>query len=90
MQVKCTRSDGNVITVRCRSHSLTNGKVRAVKQYTAKTVDWIAAYDVTSDRCYYLAADLLGTGRSMLSLRLTPSRNGQVAGIRLATDYVDI
>ena len=90
VQVKHTRSDGNVIIIRCRSQSLTNGKVRAVKQYTARTVDWIAAYDATSDRCYYLAADLLGTGRSMLSLRLTPSRNGQVAGIRLATDYVDI
>ncbi|MEK6228272.1 MAG: group I intron-associated PD-(D/E)XK endonuclease [Actinomycetota bacterium] len=90
VQVKFTRSDGNVITVRCGSSSLTNGKVRAVKHYTAKTVDWIAAYDVTSDRCYYLAADLLGGGRSMLTLRLTPSRNGQVAGIRLAAHHVDI
>jgi len=90
VQVKYTRSDGRVIMIRCRSHSLTSGRVRAVKQYTANSVDWIAAYDATSDRCYYLAADLLGTGRSTLSLRLAPSRNGQVARIRLATDHTEI
>ncbi len=90
VQVKYTRSDGDVVVVRCRSSSLTNGKVRAVKRYTAKTVDWIAAYDATSNRCYYLPAELLGSGRSMLSLRLTPSRNGQVAGVRLAAQHVDI
>ena len=28
VQVKHTRSDGRVIEVRCRSHSLTNGRVR--------------------------------------------------------------
>lgn len=90
VQVKYTRSDGDVMVIRCRSLSLTDGKVRAVKRYTAKTVDWIAAYDATSDRCYYLAAWLLGSGRNTLTLRLTPSRNGQVAGVRLAAHHVDI
>ena len=90
VQVKYTRSDGEVVEIRCRSHSLTNGRVRAVKHYTARTVDWIAVYEATSDRCYYLASEVLGTGRSILHLRLTPSRNGQIAGIRPATDYVDI
>ena len=90
VQVKYTRSDGNVINVRCNSLSLTNGKVKARKKYTAETVDWIAAYDATSERCYYAAAELLGEGRYMLSLRLTPSRNGQLSGIRLAADYLDI
>jgi hypothetical protein len=45
VQVKFTRSDGHLIVVRCGSHSLTNGKVRQIKRYTAKMVDWIAAYD---------------------------------------------
>ena len=90
VQVKYTRSDGNVITIRCRSLSLTNGKVMVVKQYTAKIVDWIAAYDATSDCCYYVPAELLGSGRNTMHLRLTPSRNGQVAGIRRAPDYVEI
>src|ERR1700748_2250295 len=54
IQVKYTKSDGRVITVRCRSHSLTNGKVRRTKIYTASMVEWIAVYDQTSNRCYYV------------------------------------
>src|SRR5215218_7961527 len=52
VQVKHVRSDGRIILVRCRSHSLTNGKVRVVKYYTAAMVDWIAVYDCTSERCF--------------------------------------
>lgn len=89
VQVKYTESDGRVINVRCRSHSLTNGKVRRTKCYTAKTVDWIAAYDRTSDRCYYVPARELGAGRSQLHLRLVPARNGQRMRVRDACDYID-
>jgi Holliday junction resolvase-like predicted endonuclease len=89
IQVKYTQSDGRVIGVRCMSHSLTNGKVRQTKHYTAKTIDWIAVYDRTSDRCYYLPASELGSGRSHLHLRLAPAKNGQSIGIRQASDYLD-
>lgn len=89
VQVKHTRSDGSVINVRCRSHSLTNGKIRRVKHYTAETIDLLAVYDVTSDRCYYLPATELGTGRSTLHLRLKPAKNGQRVGTRPAEDYLD-
>ena len=89
VQVKYTDSDGKVINVRCISHSLTNGKIRRTKHYTADTIDWIAVYDRTSDRCYYLPARELGTGRSMLHLRLVPARNGQRIGVRDAGEYVD-
>jgi PD-(D/E)XK endonuclease len=89
VQVKHTRSDGSVISVRCRSHSLTNGKIRRVKHYTAETIDLLAVYDVTSDRCYYLPASELGTGRSTLHLRLKPAKNGQQIGTRPAEHYLD-
>jgi hypothetical protein len=89
VQVKHTRSDGSVINVRCRSHSLTNGKIRRVKHYTAETIDLLAVYDVTSDRCYYLPASELGTGRSTLCLRLKPAKNGQRIGTRPAENYLD-
>ena len=89
VQVKYTESDGEVINVRCISHSLTNGKIRRTKHYTADTIDWIAVYDRTSDHCYYLPARELGTGRSMLHLRLVPARNGQRIGVRDAGEYVD-
>jgi hypothetical protein len=87
IQVKFTQSDGRVLTVRCGSHSLTNGKVRRTKQYTADTIDWIAVYDRTSNRCYYVSAGELGTGRVRLHLRLQDTRNGQRKGIRFAGDY---
>ena len=87
IQVKYTESDGIVICVRCRSHSLTNGKVRQVKRYTAATIDWLAVYDRTSDTCFYVPASELGGGRDMLHLRLKPSRNGQRVGIHWADDY---
>jgi PD-(D/E)XK endonuclease len=89
VQVKYTESDGQVVLVRCRSHSLTKGKVRHTKHYTAETVDWIAVYDRTSDCCYYCPSTELGHGRSELTLRLTPARNGQRMGIRDARDYID-
>jgi len=90
VQVKYTESDGHVIQVRCRSHSLTNGKVRATKLYTAEMVDWIAVYDETTKRCYYLPSTLLGNGHPMLALRLTPALNNQVRRIRLAADFLEI
>lgn len=84
-----TQSDGCKITVRCRSHSLTKGKIRQTKQYTAATVDWIAVYDRTTNCCYYCPSSELGAGRSELTLRVTPARNGQVLGVRNAGDYTN-
>jgi PD-(D/E)XK endonuclease len=67
VQCKYTTSNGTVITVRARSHSLTNGKIRSVKRYTAATIDWLAVYDVTTERCYYVPATELGDGMDMLN-----------------------
>jgi hypothetical protein len=89
VQVKHTRSNGAVVDVRCGSHSLTNGKVRRTKKYTAQTIDLLAVYDATSERCYYVPASELGSGRFSLSLRLVPARNGQSRGTRRAEDYLD-
>ena len=90
VQVKYGCSDGSVLKVRCRSHSLTNGKVRATKRYTARSIDWLAIWDVNTDQCFYLPAGELGNGRSLLHLRLTPARNGPQRGIRNAARYADL
>jgi PD-(D/E)XK endonuclease len=89
VQVKYTRSDGDRLFAQCRSHSLTNGKVRRTKHYTSATIDWLAVYDATSGRCYYIPAEELGAGRTYLTLRLAPPRNNQRIGIRYAADYTD-
>jgi hypothetical protein len=90
VQCKYTRSDGDVVVVRCFSHSMTNGRVRATKHYTAATIDWLAVYDATTDDCYYIPAAELGSGMAMMHLRLVPTRNNQQSGIRRAGDYLAI
>jgi hypothetical protein len=90
VQVKHAASRDGVLVVKCRSHSLTNGKVRTVKHYTSRTIDWIAIWDRTTDRCFYVPASELGAGKWMLHLRLCPARNGQQVGTRNADDYADL
>jgi hypothetical protein len=90
LQVKYSKSDGRVVVVRCRSHSLTNGKVRQTKIYTSAAIDWIAVFDPTTDRCYYVPSWMLGSeGHSILHLRLVPTTNRQSLRIRRAEDYLD-
>jgi hypothetical protein len=90
VQCKYACSNGVVITVRPRSHSLTNGRVRATKRYTAAMIEWLAVYDITTDRCYYVPATELGEGMNMMHLRLQPTRNNQRRRIRFAVDYLEI
>lgn len=71
--VRAVRSDGEKIVVR---------------RPAAGAVDWLAVYDATGGRCYYVPSGLVGAP-AMLHLRLTPARNGQQAGINDATDYLE-
>jgi hypothetical protein len=89
VQVKYATSDGSTVVVRCRSHSLTNGRVRATKHYTADTVDWIAVWESTSGVTYYVPSSVFD-GFSMLHLRTAPTRNNQSRKIRHATDFLQI
>ncbi|MEA2346494.1 MAG: endonuclease [Thermoleophilaceae bacterium] len=62
VQVKHAQTDGAVISVKCFSHSLTNGKVRATKLYTAAMIDWLAAYDRIRDGATTFRQAFLATG----------------------------
>jgi hypothetical protein len=90
VQVKYARSDGRVIIVRCDSQSLTNGRAKTTKRYTAETIDWLAVWDRTVDRCFYVPAAELGHGMNRLYVRLIPARNNQVRRIRPAERYASI
>ncbi|MGB3099462.1 MAG: group I intron-associated PD-(D/E)XK endonuclease [Solirubrobacterales bacterium] len=87
VQVKYACSDGLTIIVRCRSVSLTHGKVRSTKRYTAATIDWLAVFDATTEECFFIPAWELGQGRNTLTLRLAPAANNQRVGIRHADRY---
>jgi hypothetical protein len=90
IQCKYSESNGVYVTVRCCSASLTNGKVKAIKRYTAAMIDWLAVYDPTTDRCYYVPAAELGSGMREMRLRLQPTLNHQRQLIRQARDYLEI
>ncbi len=83
VQCKYTESNGEFVEVRCRSIS-----DWVCYKYTSDMIDWIATYDATSRRCYFIPAAMLGTGRAAVWLRLKPPRNNQKKGINLADDYL--
>jgi hypothetical protein len=90
VQVKYAESAGIRLIVRCRSHSLTNGKVKRIKRYTAAMIDWLAVHDGTTGRNFYIPASELGTGVDKITLRLRRAANNQRRGIRMAESYEDI
>jgi hypothetical protein len=87
VQVKYVKSDGRIVQACCYSSSLTNGRVRQVKRYTPAMIDWLAVFEATTRRCFYIPASELGEGRTSISLRLVPAANNQVTGTRKASDY---
>lgn len=87
VQVKYTTARNGTVEIRAYSLSLTNGRVRQTKRYTAETIDWLAAYEPGTDRCFYVPAAELGTGVRTITLRLEPARNNQRRGIRMASEY---
>ena len=88
VQVKHATSDGEVVIVLPRSHSLTNGKVRATKYYTSETIDWLAVFDATTERILYIPAHEFGAGMTCMHVRLTPARNNQRLRVRMADRYL--
>ena len=84
VQCKYARSDGGVLIAKCDS---TNNW--SIVRYTKATIDVLAVYDATTQRCYYIPAEELGDGRARMSLRLAPTLNNQAAGIRWADPYAE-
>ena len=87
VQVKHTRSDGNVIEVSCRSQSMTAYRVRSTKRYTGDTIDWLAVYDAATGRCFYIPAGELGAGRRTISRRYASPLVGWRRNMRRVEDY---
>lgn len=88
VQVKHGRSDGDVLVVRARTLTITAGRVRAERRYTAEDIDWLAVWDAATDVCVYVPAHELGGGQSTITLRLGPTRNNQRKGVRLLSEYL--
>ena len=81
------RPDGRFERVQVK-YTESDGRVRATKHYTSASIDWLAVFDTTTARCYYVPAAELGSGRAFMHLRVTPARNNQRTGVRPAADYL--
>lgn len=88
VQCKYVESKGKCLCIPCAA--LNNGIRKKYKiKYTKEMIDWLAAYDRTTDRCYYVPASLLGNGMGCISLRLVEPKNRQKKKIHMAKDFLD-
>jgi len=84
VQCKYTTSNGRVVVVRVMSNS-----AWVTHRYTKEEVDWMGVYDATTDQCFYLPS-MVWDGQVAVNLRLVPTVNGQVRGIRYAEDFTQM
>jgi len=82
VQCKYAKSDGRVLDVRCTSNSAWVNHT-----YVATEVDWIAVYDATTSRCYYVHSSIW-SGLQRPKLRHVAAANGQRKGTRPAEAFL--
>ncbi len=58
-------------------------------RYPAGEVDWVVIYEATTSQCFYLPSSLWDD-HTHLTLRMTPTANAQVKGIRWAEQFTRI
>jgi prevent-host-death family protein len=86
VQCKWANQKDDVISIRIGGsyHSPTRGYV--LSTYSREEVDAVVAYCGANDTCYLLSIDEI-EGLASVHMRLAPTRNGQFAGVRMASDY---
>jgi hypothetical protein len=85
VQCKWAPRRGDVVVVRGGTCRYTpSGYVRTT--YGVSEVDGIAAYCPELDACFYVPIDDIA-GKAVTHLRLSPTRNGQRAGVTMADDH---
>lgn len=86
VQCKWALRHGDVVEIRCRTGRRgPDGFLHG--WYSRDEVDLIVGYCAELDVCYALPPDVF-EGRATILLRLAPTRNNQVAGVRWAIDFV--
>ena len=81
VQVKSTRSEGEIIS--CRLKSSNNWQV---KKYTAEEIDYFAIYEAIKKEGYLIPISDV-EGMTEISLRKGAAKNNQKKGIRQAENY---
>lgn len=90
--------NGTLTRIQCKTGVLRDGRIvfrvysvsghrSAGKSYQGQ-VDAFGVYCEATRRTYLVPLAVIPDHRVMICLRVTPSRNGQIVGIRLAEDFV--
>lgn len=82
VQVKYVTPKKGALVIRCQSCNNWS-----VKSYTEKDIDCLAVYDAVHDNVYFIPVACIN--KTMMSLRLEPSKNRQLKGIQKAEYFVD-
>jgi PD-(D/E)XK endonuclease len=85
VQCKWASLRGSVLTAHCTTCRHTPSGYRRTT-YRAGEVDAIGIYSPHTDGCYLVPIEEV-EGRSVISLRLHPTKNNQADGVRWARDY---
>lgn len=84
VQVKYTTGNGQIVRVKIQS---TSAWIR--HRYTPEEIDWIAVYDATVEKCFYVHSEVWA-GQTTMNLRLVPTANSQQKFIRLAAEFTSL
>ena len=87
VQCKWAPLDGDVVTVRLMSTRYTSRGRRICAAYSSDEIDAVAAYCEDLSCCYLIPVELFDGMRRALSLRVAPTKNGQIASINWAVKY---
>jgi len=82
LQVKYRKIRNGVIPTTVERHSISLNKIKAVKN---DFMDVLAMYCPDTDKCYYIPQTEMN---KCVSLRVEPTKNGQIKGIRMAEDFL--
>lgn len=86
VQVKSVESSDDVVQVKT-TRTYTSGDRIVTRTYSPTDFDQLAVFDRRGDQCYLVPINLVAN-KTMISLRLTPTKNNQKKGILLAGDFV--
>jgi prevent-host-death family protein len=86
VQCKSAKRKGAVLTVPLESCTSSPARGYVRRRYTAAEIDLVAVWSPELRTAYLLRADD-ACGKSLVSLRLAPARNGQRARLNFAADY---
>lgn len=76
--------DDSSVIIKLYKETRNNGNV---KTYNADEVDLVLAYIPKVDKIVCLKPEVF-TGKTSVTLRILPAKNGQTKGIRLIEDYI--